>query len=101
MKFFLDDIRNIDTQLGYITFRKYEDFIRELSAFRNILETVSLDYSLGTEKTGYDVLVFMSENEIYPNHINVHSDHEFGVPKMRAYLERKFPSTTNVTYNKI
>ncbi|MFV0254577.1 MAG: cyclic-phosphate processing receiver domain-containing protein [Erysipelotrichaceae bacterium] len=93
MKVFLDDIRTIDDSLGYIVVRDYDSCIEILSAVRNILEFVSLDYSLGTEKTGYDVLVYLMENDIHPKHINIHSDHPEGVPMMRKFAEKIFQNS--------
>lgn len=101
MKLFLDDIRTVDDELNYIIVRDYESCVKMISALRNILELISLDYSLGTEKTGYDVLLFMAENRIYPKHINIHSDHEQGVRKMEKFICENFPSNMIVTLNRI
>jgi hypothetical protein len=101
MKIFLDDIRKIDENLGNAVVRNYESCIELISNSRNDLDFVSLDYSLGSEKTGLDVLVYMVENRIYPNHINIHSDHEVGVPIMRKYVQENFSNYIMVTFNKI
>lgn len=65
--------------------------------FRKI-SFISLDYNLGTVKTGYDVLVYMKENNIEVKHINIHSNHILGVPKMREYAWANFPNTS-ITFN--
>lgn len=101
MKIFLDDIREVSEELGYKVVRDYDSCIVWIRASRNILEFVSLDYSLGSDKTGYDVLVYMVENNIYPKHINIHSDHPEGVPKMKKYVEEYFPKTTSLSFNRV
>lgn len=42
----------------------------------------------------------MYEHGIKPMHINIHSDHQDGVPKMKDYAEKHFPDTI-ITTNKI
>lgn len=101
LKIFLDDIRNVDDSLGYMVIRDYDSFVEILSSVRNILEFVSLDYSLGTEKIGYDVLVYMMDNDIHPKHINIHSDHSEGVPMMRKLTESNFSKFSTITCNQV
>jgi len=67
--------------------------------FRKI-SFISLDYDLGSGKTGYDILVYMAENDIEVKHINIHSDHSVGVPKMREYARAQF-SGAELTFNPI
>ena len=43
----------------------------------------------------------MADNKIYPKHINIHSDHEVGVPIMKKYAIENFPETTFITVNKV
>ena len=59
---------------------------------------IRLDYDLGEGKTGYDVLAYMKENDVEVKHINIHSDHSVGVPKMREYVWKNFPNVS-VTFN--
>lgn len=99
MKIILDDIRGFPKS-GYNCVRNYEDCILLLSIFQNNLEFISLDYDLGTEHTGYDVLVYMHLLGIEPKHINIHSDHCIGAPKMKAFAETYFKNTV-ITDNKI
>ena len=61
---------------------------------------MSLDYDLGSDKTGCDVLVYMKDNSIEANHINIHSDHSVGVPKMREFIQANFPHAA-LTFNRI
>lgn len=97
MKIILDDRRYVPSNTPHNVARTYEDCIEMLRIFRRI-SFISLDYDLGTEKTGFDVLVYMAENNIEVKHINIHSDHSVGVPKMREYVWENFPNVS-LTFN--
>ena len=97
MKLILDDKRQFPDNNSYNCVRTYGDCVLLMSVFKKFT-FVSLDYDLGEDKTGYDVLVYMAENNIEAEHINIHSDHEIGVPNMKAYVNEHFPNiivTTN------
>lgn len=96
MKIILDDQRPFPDG-PYNCVRTYEDCVEMIRLFRKI-SFISLDYDLGGGKTGYDVLVYMTENSIEVDHINIHSDHSIGVPKMREYVWKYFPGTS-LTFN--
>lgn len=96
MRIILDDQRPFPTG-PYNCVRTYEDCVELLRLFRRI-SFISLDYDLGSGKTGFDILVYMTENTIEVKHINIHSDHSIGVPKMREYIRQHFPHT-NLTFN--
>jgi hypothetical protein len=102
MKIFLDDTREISPKYAYSCVRTYDECITLLSVFSKDVEFISLDYNLGrnSKYSGYDVLVYMYENGIYPNRINIHSSHQNGAPKMMEYAEKYFPNAI-VTANKI
>lgn len=103
IKIFLDDIREIDSnKYGYNRVYTYSDCITLVDSFKGDLEFISLDYHLGptSEHTGLDVLVYMYENGVHPNHINIHSDHYIGAPKMVTYAETHFNNTV-ITSNEI
>lgn len=97
MKIILDDRRYVPSNSPYNVVRNYEDCVEMIRLFRKI-SYISLDYNLGTVKTGYDVLVYMKENNIEVKHINIHSDHILGVPKMQAYIWENFPGV-ELTFN--
>ena len=97
MKIILDDRRYVPSNSQYNVVRNYEDCVDMIRLFRKI-SFISLDYDLGEGKTGYDVLVYMSENDIEVKHINIHSDHSVGVPKMREYVREHFRSA-EITFN--
>lgn len=98
MKIIVDDKRDFPKG-NYNCVRTYEDCIFLLSIFKKIT-FISLDYDLGTEHTGYDILVYMFENGVKPNHINIHSDHCIGVSKMKNFIETHFKNTI-ITENKL
>ena len=99
MKIFLDDTRSIGDEYGYCAVSTYQDFIMLVNAFGHKVEVVSLDYHLGeaSEGNGLDALMYLHERGIYPNHINIHSSHVFGAPKMVDYAEKHFPKSTITT----
>lgn len=97
MKIILDDRRYVPDSSPYNLVRTYEDCIEMLRLFRRI-SYISLDYNLGTVKTGYDVLVYMKEHDIEVKHINIHSNHILGVPKMQEYAWKHFPQVS-ITFN--
>lgn len=103
IKIVLDDLREVDCKkYGYNRVWTYSDCIILLDVFKNDLKFISLDYHLGKEstKSGYDVLVYMKKHNIQPDHINIHSDHEFGVVKMYEFAKRNF-TNISITRNKI
>ena len=97
MKIILDDRRLMPEKGPYNCVRTYEDCIFLVRNFHTI-SFISLDYDLTGKETGFDVLVYMVENGNDVKHINIHSDHSIGVPKMRTYIEKHFPSTS-LTFN--
>lgn len=97
MKIILDDRRYVPSNSPYNVVRNYEDCVDMIRLFRRI-SFISLDYDLGEGKTGYDVLVYMAKNDIEVKHINIHSDHSVGVPKMREYAWKHFPNVS-LTFN--
>ena len=97
MKVILDDRRYVPSNSPYNVVRNYEDCVEFIRLVKKI-SFISLDYDLGEAKTGYDVLVYMAENDIEVKHINIHSDHSVGVPKMSEYVRKHFPNVS-LTFN--
>ena len=97
MKIILDDQRPMPNTDRYRCVRSYEDCVYYLKIFQEI-EFISLDYDLGSQKTGLNVLEFMHQNGNVVDHINIHSDHSVGVPKMREYVKLHFPQAV-LTFN--
>lgn len=97
MKIILDDRRYVPDNSPYNVCRTYAECVEMLRLFRKI-SYISLDYNLDSVKTGYDVLVYMKENNIEVKHINIHSNHIVGVPRMRDYAWDHFPDVS-ITFN--
>lgn len=91
MKIFLDNNRDIPEKWHFCIVRNYKDCTLLLSVSPQI-EYISLDYNLGEGAgyTGLDVLTYMKENKINPDHINIHSTNLYGVPKMKDYAKQNF-----------
>ena len=102
MKIFLDDRREVDEKNNYCCPTNYDECIVMIDIFKNDIEWISLDYDLSAtcKNTGYDVLVYMFENKIFPKHINIHSSHDTGADKMRDYANKNFPAV-KITANKV
>ena len=94
-KLFVDDTRQCPK--GFECVRSYDDCISYYRIFGEF-EFVSLDYSLGEEHTGLDILKWMRENGKRPKHINIHSNHIEGMKLMRKYAQQNFPDSV-VTMN--
>ena len=97
MKIILDDRRAMPENGPYNCVRTYEDCAFMIRNFHTI-SFISLDYDLGGKETGYNILEYMVECGNTVKHINIHSDHSIGVPKMRKFVEEHFPDT-ELTFN--
>ena len=97
MRIILDDRRPMPEKGPYNCVRTYGECI---FLIRNVhtISFISLDYDLAGRETGLDVLAYMVEQGNDVKHINIHSDHSVGVPKMRAYAEEHFPNAS-LTFN--
>ena len=91
MRIILDDWRPLPENGPYNCVRTYTDCIFLLRNFHTI-SYISLDYDLDDKETGLDVLRYMLENGNDVKHINIHSTHSIGVPKMRQFAEAYFPN---------
>lgn len=91
MKIFVDDKRDFtEVQLyGYNCVRTYKQCITLLSVFKNV-DVINLDYDLGGQETGLDILIYMKENNIEVKEIYIHSTHLEGVRKMEKYIKANF-----------
>ena len=100
MKIILDDRRPLpEDSPEYNCVRTYEEcafLLRNIHTIRYI----SLDYDLGEGETGLQVLQYMVECGNDVKHINIHSNHPIGVPKMQAFVQQHFPNT-ELTFNRL
>ena len=92
MKVILDDRRPLpEDSKEYNCFRTYEEcafLLRNIHTIRYI----SLDYDLGGDETGLTVLKYMVECGNNVRHINIHSTHPIGAPRMEAFAMEHFPN---------
>ncbi len=95
MRLFVDDTRKFPER-GYICCRDVDSAVKFLKLMK--FEHISLDYSLGSGKTGLDILIWMKENDVYVPEINIHSNHVLGIEKMEKYCEENFPESKLTTY---
>ena len=96
MKLFVDDART-STERDYECAEDYEGAILLLRYMD--IEFATLDYSLGDEHTGLDILKFMHENKKYPRHLNIHSDHSKGRVLMFDFAKNNFSEYVRITVN--
>jgi hypothetical protein len=89
-KLFVDDTR--DFPKGFECVRSYADCISYYNTFGEF-DFVSLDYSLGEDQTGLDILKWMKANGKHPAHINIHSNHIEGINLMNKYAKENFPDS--------
>ena len=97
MKIIWNDQRYVPSNSPYNVVRNYKDCVEMIRLFRRI-SFISPNHYVGEGKTGYDVLVYMVENDIEVKCINIHSDHSIGVPKMRDYIWERLPNVS-LTFN--
>lgn len=100
MKIILDDRRPLpEDSREYNCLRTYEECALLLRNFHTI-SYISLDYDLGEGETGLSVLKYMVECGNDVKHINIHSTHPTGVPKMLEYAKKNFPGA-ELTQNRL
>lgn len=94
MNVFPDDVRNpVYCIEGYcysdwVWVRTAEEAIELLRTGK--VKVISLDHDLGPfQKTGYDVLLWMEENDVWPETIHIHSMNPVGRQRMFAVLEAR------------
>jgi hypothetical protein len=95
VKIFLDDMRPCPN--GFILAKNYKECITLLK--NNKVDVISLDHDLGGNKSGYDVVKYMVEYDIYPSTIILHSANPVGVQNMEQLLKRYVPSHVTVIRN--
>lgn len=91
MRLFVDDKRDFPKH-GYECCRDADTAILLLSVMR--FDHISLDYDLGNDKSGLDILMRMKEKNIFVPEINIHSDHITGREQMYNFCKENFPKST-------
>jgi len=102
MKVYLDDVRKCP--VGWYLARDYNEAIKLLKTGR--VTEISLDHDLGAQhydammlenmgepfkyegKTGYDVITWMEENNVWPDRIWIHTMNPAAKIRMQAALKR-------------
>lgn len=98
MKLFIDDLRKNPDKESFNEARTYEEAIFMLKYIK--FDFITTDYDLGkNQPTGLEILKWMVENEKYPEHINIHSDHTEGKIKMLNFIKENFPENITITTN--
>lgn len=86
VKIFLDDQRPCPKGLGYECARNFKMCKLWIDICKGKLEFVDLDYSIGDNETGLDVLSYLKEKKVIVEHINIEGEHA-----MRRFAEANFP----------
>lgn len=94
MKIFLDDLRTAPD--GWEVARDYNDMIRLLTANRNNISEISLDYDLDNVRNGLNVCEWIVTNNCWPKKIIIHSSHRTGVKYMKELLKKNKPEDTEL-----
>ena len=85
---FVDDIR-IPLNDDWVIARSYNEAIDLIN--NNSINQLSLDHDLGEERSGYDIAMYLVENNIYPKKIHIHSANPVGVKNISMLLCRYAP----------
>lgn len=100
VKMWLDDIRDPAMYgcIGWTWVRTADEAIAMLQTGRvthcSLDHDLDMDATLGycpSEKTGYDVVCWMEENNVWPEYIAVHSLNPSGKERMKAAIRRSHP----------
>lgn len=100
MKLWLDDIRE-PWRYGYIGWtwaRTYDEAIALLKTGK--ITEASLDHDLSfddqmktenfKEKTGYDVICWMEENNVWPKYVECHSANPVGRERIQQVIDKHY-----------
>lgn len=97
MKIWLDDYRAAPD--GWERAEDYNYFTYLYEKNKDRVEKISLDYDLSGIRNGFDVCKFLASKNYWPREIRVHSNHEYGVPKMLSFLRENAPKETIIIDN--
>lgn len=91
MKIWVDDIRRPPEGDWFwaVTSKEVIEFLELAKASTIIVvERISLDHDLGGEDTTRPIVLWMCENEWWPNEVVVHSANPVGVQWLEGMIER-------------
>jgi hypothetical protein len=89
MKLWVDDLRPAPE--GWYAAETSAHAIEMLILGRHHIEAISLDHDLGGEDTTRPIVLWMIENDVWPEKINVHSANPVGVEWLEGMIERYRP----------
>ena len=105
MNLWLDDVRDCPFIGDWIVVKNYDQAIQALSQEK--FEEAWLDHDLAyehyghvpeaqyEEKTGYDVVKWMEENDVWPDWCMVHSMNPVGSKRMCGVLSKQYGTSNN------
>jgi hypothetical protein len=105
MNLWLDDYRKCPFVGNWVTVKNYDEAIEALKKHK--IEEAWLDHDLadehyssdGTseykEKTGYDVVLWMEQNDVWPDWCMVHSMNPEGANRMCKVLAKQYGTSNN------
>lgn len=96
MKIWIDDIRTPPDNL-WLWAKDSKDALLCVDVLRllNIpIEVVSFDHDLGGDDTTRPVVLWMCENEFWPDECRVHSANPVGIDWLRGMIQRYAPEGT-------
>lgn len=94
MRLWIDDERQCPEGWEWAKTSEEAIFLLRTTPFR--IEAVSFDHDLGGDDTSRRVVNWMIENEVWADHVIVHSANPIGVDWLLGTVVRYFPSTTKV-----
>lgn len=92
MKMWVDDIRPAPP--GWVRVQTSEGAIQLLESLTRVgspwipFEAISLDHDLGGEDTTRPVVIWMIENNLWPDEVNVHTSNPVGREWLEGMIER-------------
>jgi hypothetical protein len=97
-KIWIDDLR--DKPLGYDkwvkTSKQAISLLRAASEYSQRLEEISFDHDLGGEDTTRPVLLWMIENNVWPEVLRVHSGNPVGARWLTQMMRQYAPDGVRV-----
>lgn len=98
MKFWIDDERPAPNDT-WVTYRTSEEAIKGLlyaSHYHAYIEEVSLDHDLGGDDTGFKVLDWMVESNVWPHNLTIHTSNPPARKRMLATANAEAPASVGI-----
>jgi len=100
MKLWLDDVRDPKDwgHIGWVWVKTYDEAVQMLRTGQVKMASLDHDLSLAAtlgypcgEKTGYDVVCWMEEHDVWPRYgVQVHSMNPVGAERMRKVIAKHY-----------